>query len=519
MFSDLTTFKMALLIAAMVVTAAAWLPDHLRARRWRQVATVALTVLAAFAWCAESGQRTITLFHDGDIHEWNAFHYMLGGKYFAELGYDDFYNGMALADADADRLFSGFNRMRDLRTNKRIRVTQILAAAEEAGIRERFSDERWEELKGDLRAIQRHRSAARWETPLNDLGFHPSPAWLIVHRPLLEAVDIQRPWVQVALCSSDLWLLLGTIAALVWGFGWRRAMLVTLWLQLYWGNTAILVGGYFHFDWLFWTVLAVVLLKKGRWGLAGVVLAYPAMMRGFPGLLALGPGVVIVRHLWRHRRLSRQHVAFLAMLALGCGVLFGLGCTTGRGAAAWTEWRHKISMHATTHPTGRARVGLVSLSAHDVRRDGWEPTIEERREALQARRGQTRIAQAALLALLLAAMARRKPHDAVLLGLGVVLVALVLSRYYFCILGLALTWPALDRRRLGNLASDLALLGLPLFFYATDRYSLVWQYHMVNLLMLGYFIVVAGCFLIRDGRTWWARRRRRRGGVSSAGTA
>jgi len=496
-------------------TALAWALDRLRSPRWRHTGTALIGVLAAVAVFTEDSQRVRELFK-GEIHEWNAFHYVLGSKYFDELGYTNFYDGMVLADADADRRFSRFKNMRDLRTNRRAPVKKILARAEANDLRADFTDERWEELKGDLRAMQSHRSARRWEGPLNDLGFHPSPAWLVVHRPLLNAVDIQQPWVLAALCSSDIWLMIGAIVALGWAFGWRRAALAAMWWHLYFGNTGILVGGYFHFDWLFWTVLAVCLLKKDRWLLAGIVLAYPAMMRGFPGLLALGPGVLLVRALILRRRPQRRQVAFVVALVLSCGLLVGLGSTTARGFGAWTEWRSKIGLHADTHPTGRARVGLSYLFAHDVKRDGWEPTVEERRAALDRRHVTIRVTKVVLLALLVAAMARRRPQDAVVLGLGVMLVALTMSRYYYSVLALLLTLNALDTRRIGNLVVALAMFGGLVLFYVSDDATLIWRYHHFNLWVFGIVGALCALFMVRDGRALWRRRRRR---LSSARTA
>jgi hypothetical protein len=506
---DFQNLALMVSVAVMVLLVLGWFVDRLRSRIPGRAITGLLIAVAVATMAAQSGRKTQELFADNEIAEWNVFHYVLGTKYFPELGFHDFYNGMVLADLHDKERFRKVKYVRDLRTNVKIPREDAIRQAEELDLRSRFSDERWEQCKKDLRAIQRHRKNKDWHGPLNDLGFHPSPAWLVPHLWLLGAVDITRPWVQTALCSSDLWMLLLTLIALGWAFGPRVAALAAIWLHLYFGNSGILVGGYFHYDWLLWTVFAVCLYKKKHPLAAGVVLAYPAMMRGYPGLLAIHPGMQVVGALLRRKMPQRQHLVFALALTLTCFTLVGISSTTRRGFSAWTEWADKIELHSATHPTGQKRIGVKSLYAHDPDGIGWKPSVRQRAQTLEANAGKARTAQLALVAVFLLAMARRRGHDGMLMGLGVVLAALVLSRYYFSVWVLLFTFTALDRWKLGNLLVSLAFFGTLVVYYLMDGSGNIHRYHVFNQLMIALFLGLSVRFLVgdvRDGIAWWRRR-------------
>ncbi len=495
---DLRSLKAWAVLFTMGAIFAGWAADRLKLHTWSQVTTGLLVVVAVVSFAIGSGSGAHKLIVKERINSWNAFHYVLGTKFFGEVGYHDFYNAAALADADADNVFSRFDTVRDLESYEHIPVAEAIERAEEAGVRERFSDERWEEFKGDQLKLQEYRGKKRWSGPLNDLGFHPSPAWLVVHQPLLNVVDIQRGKTLEILCGSDLLLILLTIAALWWGFGLRTAAISTIWLHIYFGNDGLLVGGYFHYDWLFWTVLAAALYRKGYTAAAGAVLAYPAMMRGYPGLLALGPGIVLARDLLTKRAVARRQLAFVVALALSCGLFFGLGSATRHGPTAWMEWKEKISQHASIHPTGRQRLGLKFVCAHDFEKYGKKLAKRHRGPTLEKNHGTVVKLQIGLGLLFLLAMLRRRDENGMILSLGLILIAMVLSRYYFSIWLLMFCMVPTDRFKIGNLLISLGFMGLLLSYYFTDT-TVIHQYHVYNVWVLSFFALLAAVYLIKDG--------------------
>ena len=496
--SDYHSFQTWVIFGTLALMAVGWFADLRKWATFGKAVTSVLVILAVITMAAELGGSTKSLVKKGRINAWNAFHYVLGTKYFGEIGYHDFYNAAVLADSEGAHRFEKVRTVRDLQTYEHIRVTRAISQARKAGVRERFTDERWAEFQGDLAAMGKHRASKRWQGPLNDLGFHPSPAWLILHMPLLNAVDIQDETTLSALCGLDLLLIVLTIAALWWGFGLRTAAVSTLWLHLYFGNSTLMVGGYFHYDWMFWTILAAALYRKEKFLAAGAVLAYPAMMRGYPGLLALGPGICVARALVTRHRPERKHVAFVVALVLSCGLIVGLSSATRHGPSAWLDWKEKISKHASIHPTGRQRIGLEFLYAHDFERFGWDIPKKMRPMILGHNHGKYRTMQAVLLALFGLALLGRRDEEGMLIALGIILVVMVLSRYYHSVWILVFALMPTDRWKVGHLVASLGFMGLLLIYYLTNGTSEMHRYHVYNIGLLIYFAALAVAFLGYD---------------------
>ncbi len=447
------------------------------------------------------------------INSWNVFHYVLGSKYFDELAYLDFYQGILLADAETDQVFGKNQRTRDMQTYGFVSVKEALDTAQKKGIRERFTEKRWAELKRDLQTIQSLRSKKRWRGPIKDRGFNPSPVWLVVHRPLLNAVDIHKKATLTFLCYFQVFLYLITLAVAWWAFGGRTALMGILFFVLYFGNWGLKLGGYFSHDWFCYTVCAVGLYRKGYAIVAAPLLAYAAMMRGFPGLLALFPAVQFVGRLVRFRRPTQKHLVFLVTLALSCGILAGLGCFTGRGVGAWREWREKIGIHAEHQRCSYNKVGLQTIFARDYETGDWSTPVSRRKDVVTKYQTIFRSTAMAMLVLTLLAMIRRNETDGMLLGLSAIFAAMMLSRYYFSIDVLLFTWSDLTRRRLGNQSVGNIVSGIWLWLllalYPIQRiifeFSIGTAYYFFSLGLMIYFLVILGNFLIRDG-AWVFRK-------------
>jgi hypothetical protein len=492
-------------IAAMGLIVAGHLADRRGMRRAGMAVTVVIAALAVVVVIAVQGHRAKALLVKRQTSAWNVFHYVLGTKYFDELGYFDFYNGVLIADAEIDGgRFAGVRQVRDMHTDQPIPRAVAIEQAQRDGVRARFSDERWESFKRDLAAIQRFRAATAWEPVLMDLGFNPSPGWLALHYPLTNVVNIRDRDVIRALCVLDLILYVLTAALIAWAFGARSAALAALWFVAFFGTEENLIGQYLHYDWLFLMVAATAFWAKGFGALAGGFLSYAAMMRGFPGLLAIPVGIEGLRHVLRLRLPPRKVTAFLVALAIGCAVWAGLGSRTARGAGAWLEWKEKIAIHAENHPLFAQRVGLLKLFTIDFDRPRWKVKMEKRPGILAENHRAYRAAQAALVALLLLAMVKRREHDAMLLALGVVFAGMILSRYYATAWILLLTWTATDRRRIGNLLLSLGLFApvAGYFAYELEKTSAWKMYYLFNAWMAFYFLAAAVFFLACDVRQW-----------------
>ncbi|MFH2008905.1 MAG: hypothetical protein ABI333_20115 [bacterium] len=486
-----------------------------RARRWIVwilSATMALVLLAVLILPRFIGTR--------GVHSWNLFHYMIGTKYFDELGYFEIYNATLLADAQNGRVFAKLPSTRDLRTYRIIRTQTALQRARRSNLRARFTKQRWRSFEEDLRAIQKQRSARFWAGPLTDRGFNPSPAWLLVHKPLLSQVRFGNDRLLLGLCYLQIPLFVLTFIGVWWAFGLRGTILFVLWFGCYFGNGPRVFGGYFSYDWFFLTTWSVILYARGRYIAAGPLLAYAAMMRGIPGILALYPALQWIGSVVRWRRPERRHTQFLASLALSALLIFGLTLLQKGGLSTWSSWKDKITLHAKKHELPAERVGMRLIFAQDFQKGRWHMSNPEREKVIARNRSAYRAVAGVLLALFLLTMLRRDDLDGMFLGLGVVFVVLIASRYYWSLAAFFMLWGTFDRRRILNKVSVAYLFGLLILFavqYFAWKANMRLRWYTFSWGLLLYFVGIALWFAVQDVR--WLNERYREWTRSRAGAA
>lgn len=431
------------------------------------------------------------------LHLWNAFHYVLGTKYFKEVGYFDLYKAVLLADQEERKIFSPRDNTRDQHTYKKIPIAQAIKAARSEGIRERFTHERWNDFKADMETILRQRRDEFWKLPIADRGFNPSPAWLILHEPLLNKVGKLSEYKLMALCYAQLPFYLVVAILLWWAFGLRTTGLFFLFFILYIGNGSRVVGGYFTYDWFFLTIGAVALIKKGHPIAGGPLLGYAAMMRGFPALLALYPTVQWIIAILRWKCPEKRHTLFLVSLALSCILLFLLSGTTSRGLSSWMDWKEKVQVHSAHQGASSARVGLLFLFANST----MKPVKGEvRLERIAQNKWKYRVAQVALLLLSLVAMRRRDDYNGMLLGLFSVFFLFLISRYYFAFAALFVTWSQPDMPRKIKSFSTGYLVGLLVLVQVLRLSPLTLRglYYILNAGMTIYIVFILVMFILED---------------------
>jgi hypothetical protein len=285
--------QMSIAIGAFAVIAwGYWLAQRKRGRDFQLLRDRLLVVLGLSAGL---GYANFGHLHfDAFIHTWDTYHYYMGAKYFPEVGYEWLYDCSVVADSED---FSGerLQKLREQRiiTNLRTNVMEkvgenILTHPDDC--RTRFTPARWQSFKRDIAFFRGRVNDQRWQEIHHDHGYNASPVWTLLGYLVTNTgpatldqvtyVDLLDP-LYLALMAAMLW----------WAFGPRvfalgLIMLGTNWASrfFYWTGGALL-----RHDWLFYTVAVVCLLKK-RWPfLAGVSLAYAALLRLFPGLMLLGP--------------------------------------------------------------------------------------------------------------------------------------------------------------------------------------------------------------------------------------
>lgn len=326
--------------------------------------TLAFCAVAAFATYCHFG--TLQFFDDAKgrntlVHTAAMRHDFPTAKYFRELRFDGLNVAALAAYADntpgftTDRLASV--RVRDLRDSQMRLGSELNDEMLKA--RERFSPERWQEFKRDMKYFSDTMGDTDFLSSLQDHGSDATLAWLVPAHLLFSHLSASEATLTAtALIDPLLILLLFFVIART--FGWR----VMLYLAVLWGTSDFymfgtnLLGATLRQDWLVALGVGVCALKSGRpvWG--GVLLAYAALVRVFPSEAALFLAVPIVWFAveqWReHRRLPRlaevraaQRPAVRALGGAAVTVAAALLLILALFGAkdTWGAWHQKTEIH------------------------------------------------------------------------------------------------------------------------------------------------------------------------------
>ena len=282
--------------------------------------------------------------HDGLwLNSYEFFHYYLGAKYHAELGYDQLYNATLAAEAA-----HGATRMpthaRDLASGRIVPITQLL--------RDRFlhtaefTPERWEAFQEDVLFLRTRVPYPQWQQQLRDKGYNATPFWTMLGGLLANRVPITEGAARQGLVLIDVALLLLAFAGVAWAFGPRTALLLLLFLGAhYFMSHNTLRAAFIRLDWLACLVLAPCFLKKGYPVLAGGLLAWATLSRIFPGIFVFG---IVVRLLWeilRYRQTHRAAQDCLLGFALTGVLLFGFSVLHAGSIGPWIAFFEKVLAH------------------------------------------------------------------------------------------------------------------------------------------------------------------------------
>jgi hypothetical protein len=339
------------LLALPLVLACAWLvqagfgdtfTDRMKAFRARtasfggpKVASLALAAALAFGWVGQ-GLRTNSL---DLVHPWEQFHFYLGAKYQREVGWFNLYKAALLADRESAHALDGVKTTRDLTTFDEVSVD--VALQDQAQVRARFSNQRWEDFKADWATFTRV-FPIDWTRVLNDHGNSNSPAWAILAYPLasLAPISLQsNSW----LGWLDLLLMLALWLAVWQTFGPRvSAMGLLVWAAP--PNVFnYLSGSFLRWDWLFATGLAAVFLKRGRYVVAGAFFGYAVASKLFPIFFGVALGLRALDEYRRTRTFRVEYRQFVIATVASGAACVGLAALMF-GPDAWLEYAQRIQV-------------------------------------------------------------------------------------------------------------------------------------------------------------------------------
>ena len=423
-------------IALLAAVRGAVLIRRWPAHRWAINAALATSAVMAFASFYNLG-RPQFLDHAGGhpefVHTYDMRVYQPFAKYFDELQYDGVYAASVLAFAEDQRGGSleslGSQEVRGLLDHRVRHVSEM--ANDIHAVRQRFTDQRWAELKQDLRYFEKVMGPEFLST-LTDHGANATPAWVFFARILLGHAPASEGLLVFGGLVDGILLIL--LALVMWRSFGLRPMLLAMTVfgatDLYMFGTNW-TGATLRHDWLVLLGFGACALKTERWVAAGICLGLSAMIRAFPAVALVGltlPALWEIGERWRRERrrpdwkgVLETHSDTVRVLVSAAACMAGMFLLTGflYSFGSWVNWWHKVTL--LNRDVGLNEVSLRALIV-GVDANAFS-ALRDRRILL--------IAAAIGSVVCIAVLARRRPlHQAMLIALPLVLILSNPSNYY-----------------------------------------------------------------------------------------
>ncbi|MBX3178375.1 MAG: hypothetical protein KF886_13525 [Candidatus Hydrogenedentes bacterium] len=297
-------------------------------------------------------------------HGW--YHYYLGAKYSAELGYDDLYNATVVANTENNgRLMH--DRVRSMRTYAMEPAADIMRDAER--YRALFTPERWDAFKKDVAYFQEITIPRRWPGVVHDKGYNATPVWNMFGAWITNATDTAQPFHMRLLLWLDPLLLALMLGAVRSAFGARVMLLVLVYFGAHFAfgmyGVNEIRGALLRWDWLACLGIAICLLRLGHFKSAGALVAVAGMSRLFPLVFLFGMGARFAWDIYTNRRIARHYVEFFWAFAAVAVALVTASVVWDGGLQHWRDFLEKIALHDEDLVSQRTGFKYAFLHAFD----------------------------------------------------------------------------------------------------------------------------------------------------------
>jgi len=372
------------------------------------------------------------------VHRWEQFHYVVGSRYFPELGYDGLYEAAYAVVARRDP--EGAPRhIRDLRSGQVVLTLSIHDRASER--LDGFEPGRRAAFERDVDYFVAGLSRQDVVRLFLDHGYNGPPTFTAVAQFASRVGSISDEGLGRFACL-DLALVVVMIAALGWAFGRTGIALpllvATTSMGWHYGWTG---GAFLRFDWIAAVVFGVVALSRTQLVLAGVFFAYATAARVFPVVFVVAAMLPWAMDLGR-AEVRRDLARFLGGFALALLAFAAIGCAAGRGLDAYAEFASRIAAHRRSWGTNDVGFGvaLVADRIH-AHRGLIDPRLAVPTEPWALVVGEARAFRAPVVWLVTALVAgyfavrsrRRPPHEAAVFGVVLLFFATSPANYYWLI--------------------------------------------------------------------------------------
>jgi len=509
-------------LAGLVVIKEAFLSKRWAPHRLVSLATLSFCAVVAFGtyyhfgmpqfFDQAKGRRTL-------VHTWDMRHYYPVAKYFRELRFDGLYVASLAAYIDNTPGFepSQLSRvhLRDLRDAEMRSGTEVVD--ELPKIRARFTPERWEEFKRDMKYFSDTMGGADYLGSMQDHGGNATPVWILPAHFLFKYFPASELVISLAGLIDPV-LVLFLFFVLWRTFGLR----VMLYVAILWGASDFynfgsnLMGSTLRQDWLVALGLGACAIKKERYALGGVLLAYGGLIRAFPAMATFFLLVPLAWYAfdvwWSRRKLptvaewrENQRPALRTFVgAAACVVaLVALTSMVFGFKDSWIAWKQKIEIHATGPSTNNVGLRNVlafnpSLSAKGLaehaRSGPWGDWGTAQKLTFAARRPLFYAILLIATALGLLACRGRKLEEVALIGLLLIPFYFYPSNYYchfVFLLPLAVVGPRVERdRTFAVVYLALAAMAVGQYFTLAEGWTDLRYTYQSFLLLIGFGIIL-----------------------------
>jgi len=296
------------------------------------------------------------------VDSYDVIHYYLNAKYFDELGYLDLYPACMLADLENGGPYfpkQGAVYLAQDETGHHLKPVQHAIDRGRVVRTEKFTPERWKQFEHDFLYLQRERVPMGnnlWRQMIQDHGFNGTPVWTLLARPWAVMIPVE----QIKLIGYlDVVVLAAGFGAILWAYGpitvlWSL-LFFTVSYSLRWPTVSWV---FLRYDWIAGLLIAMALLKKKRYYLAGFFAGWAATLRLFPAFWMWGPLSKGLAGLVR-KKVHRKLLVF----ALGWVVVVGvleLGSIARFGPSTVVTHIENMLDHNSAAQLSSRRIGLAT---------------------------------------------------------------------------------------------------------------------------------------------------------------
>ena len=438
------------------------------------------------------------------VHVWDTYHYVMGAKYFPELGYEKLYDCATVANVENGRKDEVARQTyTDLRTNIIIKTDEIVAHPERC--KDSFSAARWESFRKDIAAFRSFVGEPRWRDIHLDHGYNATPVWTLAGYALTNSGGPVTMAQLTRLNVIDPIFLALTLAMVWWAFGPRAFAIAAIVLGCHFPNRYYWTGGAFlRHDWIFWFVASIALLKKNRPALAGAAFAYTVLLRLFPGLAAAGVAVAAFEYFRVNKKLDPRFVRYVAGGLAATIVLVGASFAFFGGPTTWQRFAQNTIKHSRTPLTNHMGLRTVlswrpdTIGQKTVRPgliDSWYLWKSTRLEKWDEAKPLMWLAFLGGMVLVWYALKNTgsDPWIGAAMGVGFIVIGAELTNYYYCFLiGLAVLHE--KRREVGALLAALCAVS-----HYLNWGPLPWMSHWLD----EQYVTMSVAALLAVFGVWW----------------